>query len=124
MSLSEYRQIRMELRNQIFPNDFLGKRRYHRKHKTPFEKITARALQSLGIRFNSQCDLSPYIVDFLLYEWKIILEVDGYWHTANTAYLNQLGFKVKRIFNTDVSTFSLARQNLSKLFNEESTRKD
>ena len=53
--------------------------------------------------------MGVYIVDFICLEPKLIIELDGGQHSWQTAYdaersryLNRLGFRVLRFWNTDV----------------------
>ena len=64
-----------------------------------------------GVKFRRQMPIGPYIVDFISLEQKLIIEVDGSQHNetagrqndgARTAYLNQQGFRVIRVWNNDV----------------------
>ncbi|WP_139737239.1 endonuclease domain-containing protein [Aeromonas caviae] len=64
-----------------------------------------------GVKFRRQMPIGPYIVDFISLEQRLIIEVDGSQHNepagrqhdgARTAYLNQQGFRVIRVWNNDV----------------------
>lgn len=64
-----------------------------------------------GVKFRRQMPIGPYIVDFISLEQRLIIEVDGSQHnepagrqydSARTAYLNQQGFRVIRVWNNDV----------------------
>ncbi|HDZ8929086.1 endonuclease domain-containing protein [Aeromonas dhakensis] len=64
-----------------------------------------------GVKFRRQMPIGPYIVDFISLEQRLIIEVDGAQHNepaerqydgARTAYLNQQGFRVIRVWNNDV----------------------
>ncbi|WP_447751102.1 endonuclease domain-containing protein [Aeromonas veronii] len=55
--------------------------------------------------------IGPYVVDFICLEQGLVIEVDGSQHgtqtnqmhdEARTAYLNQQGFRVIRVWNNDV----------------------
>jgi very-short-patch-repair endonuclease len=61
-----------------------------------------------GIKFRRQQNLQPYIVDFVCFEAKLIVELDGTQH-AESAYdavrdaeLKRQGFRVLRFWNDDV----------------------
>ncbi|MGY3916622.1 endonuclease domain-containing protein [Aeromonas australiensis] len=64
-----------------------------------------------GVKFRRQMPIGPYVVDFICLEQGLIIEVDGSQHgiqtnqmhdKARTAYLNQQGFRVIRVWNNDV----------------------
>jgi len=62
-----------------------------------------------GIRFHRQVILGNYIVDFISFEPKIIIEVDGSQHIdqmnydlKRTAWLESMGYKVLRYWNNEV----------------------
>ena len=64
-----------------------------------------------GHRFRRQQPLGPYIVDFVCLELKLIVEVDGGQHAGQvdrdeerTAWLESQGFRVLRLWNTQVLT--------------------
>ncbi|MEH8199529.1 endonuclease domain-containing protein [Aeromonas allosaccharophila] len=55
--------------------------------------------------------IGPYVVDFICLEQGLVIEVDGSQHDeqaarkhdeTRTAYLNQQGFRVIRVWNNDV----------------------
>ena len=63
----------------------------------------------LGYKFKRQVPISSFIVDFICYEKKLIIELDGGQHQQNNIYdeqrtikLNSLRFKVLRFWNNDV----------------------
>jgi very-short-patch-repair endonuclease len=59
-------------------------------------------------KFRRQEPLGAYIVDFVCYEHRLIIEVDGVHHAdsdadrTRDAYLTGLGFRVLRVWNGDV----------------------
>ena len=62
-----------------------------------------------GLKFHRQHVMGNYIVDFVCWEKKIIIEIDGGQHSQNaqydekrTAYLKTRGFRVLRYWNNDV----------------------
>ncbi|HDO1316467.1 endonuclease domain-containing protein [Aeromonas veronii] len=64
-----------------------------------------------GLKFRRQMPIGPYVVDFICFEQGLVIEVDGSQHgtlanqmhdEARTAYLNQQGFRVIRVWNNDV----------------------
>ena len=70
-----------------------------------------RNRQLKGQKFRRQHAISNYIVDFYCNECKLVIEVDGKFHTAGetkeydaarTALLNELGITVLRFWNEEV----------------------
>jgi len=62
-----------------------------------------------GARFRRQVPIGNYIVDFCCLRSKLIVEVDGGQHEqqrrydeARTRFLESRGFRVLRLWNTDV----------------------
>ncbi|MDX7875860.1 endonuclease domain-containing protein [Aeromonas veronii] len=64
-----------------------------------------------GVKFRRQMPIGPYVVDFISLEQGLVIEVDGSQHDeqaarkhdeTRTAYLNQQGFRVIRVWNNDV----------------------
>ena len=62
-----------------------------------------------GFRFRRQRPIGPYICDFVCLSEKVIVELDGSQHVAQTAYdvrrdtlLRSNGFRVLRFWNADV----------------------
>ena len=67
------------------------------------------ARQRLGIRFNRQVPIGPYICDFVSRTARLIIEVDGGQHdwqserdATRSRYLQSQGFRVIRFWNNDV----------------------
>jgi len=65
--------------------------------------------QMEGLKFRRQQPIDSYIVDFVCFEKRIIIEVDGGQHAVEKnkdqerdSYLRQFGFKVLRFWNNDV----------------------
>ena len=83
-----------------------------RKRPTDAEQLLWRYLrmkQMEGLKFRRQQPIDNYIVDFVCFENRIIIEVDGGQHAAESnkdrerdSYLRQFGFKVLRFWNNDV----------------------
>jgi very-short-patch-repair endonuclease len=85
-----------------------------RKRLTPQEvKLWAklRELRPLGFHIRRQAPLGPYIVDFICFRSRIIIEADGGQHgmpdgarsdRVRDAFLYAQGFKVLRIWNSDI----------------------
>jgi len=71
--------------------------------------VLLRAKQLAGYRFRRQVPLGTYVVDFLCFSKRLILEIDGGQHAlleeadrARTAWLDAQGFRVLRFWNNDV----------------------
>ena len=63
----------------------------------------------LGYRFRRQAPIGPYIVDFVCFENRLVIEVDGGQHVERadydaerTAWLESAGFRVIRFWNNQV----------------------
>ncbi|MFY9642179.1 MAG: DUF559 domain-containing protein [Rhodomicrobium sp.] len=68
-----------------------------------------RDRQFLGLKFRRQVPVCGYVADFLCYEAKLILELDGGQHSERgeaderrTKELKEAGFLVLRFWNSDV----------------------
>jgi len=67
-----------------------------------------RAYRLDGHKFKRQEPIGPYIVDFVCFESKVIVELDGGQHHGNEedklrdAWLQNEGFSVLRFWNNDV----------------------
>ncbi len=65
-------------------------------------------LKNLGFKFRRQAVIGPYIVDFICFEKRLIIELDGGQHADNMEdkeryeYLKQRGYRVLRFWNNDV----------------------
>ena len=63
-----------------------------------------------GLKFKRQVPLGPYIVDFICFEAKLIVEVDGGQHgdsprdARRDAYFAGVGLRTLRIWNSDALT--------------------
>ncbi|KQC09977.1 MAG: hypothetical protein APR62_02270 [Smithella sp. SDB] len=83
-----------------------------RKRPTDAEKIRWKQLrlkQIEGFKFRRQQPIDHYIVDFVCFEKRIIVEVDGGQHAMQKEddiirdkYLRQQGFQVLRFWNNEV----------------------
>lgn len=83
-----------------------------RKNSTDAEgliwsELRARRLQ--GIKFRRQQPIGKYIVDFVSFERRVVIELDGGHHKKNKEkdlerdqYLTENGFAVLRFWNNDV----------------------
>ena len=67
-----------------------------------------RAHRFLDLKFKRQAPIGPYIVDFICFDHKLIVEVDGGQHADNVPdrrrddWLRQEGYRVIRFWNNDV----------------------
>ncbi len=85
-----------------------------RKNCTDAEKIMweiLRAKNLFGLKFRRQQPIGKYVVDFVCFDKKLIIELDGGQHgeeqnrlkdDERTKYLEHLGYKVLRFWNNDV----------------------
>ncbi|MBL8642402.1 MAG: endonuclease domain-containing protein [Rhodospirillaceae bacterium] len=70
-----------------------------------------RARQLHGAKFKRQCAIGDFIVDFLCFDARLIVELDGGQHAdqvasdaEHTQKLEALGYRVLRFWNNDVLT--------------------
>ncbi|MFH1158079.1 MAG: DUF559 domain-containing protein [Pseudomonadota bacterium] len=69
-------------------------------------KIRDRQIE--GCKFRRQCPIDMYIVDFVCFERRLVVELDGGQHCENPKdkirdkYLSDHGFRVIRFWNNDV----------------------
>lgn len=83
-----------------------------RKDSTDAENLLWRHLrrkQFTGLKFRRQQPIDHYIVDFVCFEKRIIIEVDGGQHSIEREkdierenYLRENGFKVLRFWNNEI----------------------
>jgi len=80
-----------------------------RKHMTDAEKLLWKYLRrrQLGVKFRRQEPIGRYIVDFVCFEKRLVVEVDGGQHGGSydderDRWLNMQGFKVLRFWNNEV----------------------
>ena len=101
--------------NDLNDNDGMVPRaRALRRDMTVAEKSLWSELRSrklAGLKFRRQRPIGPYIVDFVCYDPRLVVELDGGQHgererseddVARTEWLNARGFKVIRFWNNDV----------------------
>src|SRR5579863_1296780 len=84
-----------------------------RKNTTPAEQFIWSLLRSRrlgGYKFRRQQIIQNFIVDFVCYKKKLIIELDGGQHFENEKYdnyrtkcLEEQGFKVIRFWNIHIS---------------------
>ena len=82
-----------------------------RKSMTDGERALWRLLRDRridGWRFRRQEPIDRYIVDFICFEARLVIEVDGGQHSESEtdkrrdAHLQSLGFRMLRLWNNDV----------------------
>jgi len=85
-----------------------------RKNMTDAENILwyyLRKKQMCGFKFRKQSPIGSYIADFVCFEKKLIIELDGGQHLENNSikydevrgnFLKKAGFDVLRFYNTDI----------------------
>ncbi|MEX2113375.1 MAG: DUF559 domain-containing protein [Pirellulales bacterium] len=93
-------------------DEMLRRARLLRRKMTEPERrlwFRLRARRFAGFKFRRQVPLSSYIVDFVCFERKLILELDGGQHTLQRVYdaertrwLEDQGFRVVRIWNNEL----------------------
>lgn len=91
----------------------LGHARAMRKVPTDAERKLWRLLRAkrlAGCKFRRQQRLEPYVVDFVCFETRLIVEADGSQHldseydSRRDAWLTAQGFRILRFWNNDVLT--------------------
>ncbi|WP_179166187.1 endonuclease domain-containing protein [Azospirillum agricola] len=83
-----------------------------RQTATDAEKLLWHGLRDRrlgGMKFRRQQTVGRYVVDFLCYDRRLIVEADGSQHTPaadalRTAFLQAQGYRVLRFWNPDVLT--------------------
>ena len=93
-------------------NKHTGLARNLRTQSTEAEKLLWKYLRSKqleGFKFRRQQPIGNYIVDFVCFEKRLIIELDGGHHALDKGkdverdtWLSAEGFKVLRFWNTDV----------------------
>lgn len=85
-----------------------------RKRMTPQEVklwVKLRELKTVGFHFRRQAPIGPYIVDFVSFRSRLVIEADGGQHAmpeneqsdrARDAFLQSQGFTVLRFWNSDI----------------------
>lgn len=91
----------------------LGHAKYMRSHATDAEQKLwqiLRAKRLKGWKFKRQVPIGVYIVDFICFEAKLVIEADGSQHHRNEKdqirdqWLREQGYKVLRYWNNDILT--------------------
>ena len=95
-------------------NDLLRSSQNLRKRMTKEERhLWYDFLKTYPVQFKRQYVVGPYIVDFLCFQAKLIIELDGSQHCEpqaveydriRTNYLQKQGYLVMRFSNLDVMT--------------------
>ena len=90
----------------------LNKARELRKNPTEAERALWKHLrmrQLIGYKLRRQQAIGPYIVDFVSFERRVIIELDGGQHSQQVAYdvertawLEAQGYRVLRFWNNQV----------------------
>lgn len=87
-----------------------------RKKATPQEVILWSRLRNRNfgnLKFKRQYPIGHYVVDFVCFEKKLIIEVDGWQHKeenqerydeTRTKHFEDLGFKVIRFWNDEINS--------------------
>ena len=102
--------------NTTSPDRYLLLKDFAKKNKqfpTDAERVLWNHLKAkqLGIKFNRQHIIGDYIVDFVCIEKRLVIEVDGGYHSEyeqiekdefRTQRLNELGFSVIRFKNEEI----------------------
>ena len=89
--------------------------RHNRREMTQSETVLWQALRRefRGIKFRRQHPIGDYIADFLCLTEKLVVEVDGAYHSEpqqqqedqwRTEFLQDKGYKVIRFTNEEVNT--------------------
>ncbi len=85
-----------------------------RRNQTPFERKLWAALRDRRLarcKFRRQQPIGPYIADFVSFEAKLVIELDGSQHgereseaadAARTTFLESHGFRVLRFWNDEL----------------------
>ena len=89
-----------------------------RQDVTVGEQRLWQALRPLKLNIRRQAPIGPYVADFVNHTAKLVIEVDGYYHSLperqatdaeRDAWLTRQGYRVLRVSDHDVD------QNLSKV---------
>jgi len=82
-----------------------------RRHEDGKHALAGFAWEALeGFKFKRQVPIDGYIVDFVCFEARLIIEVDGAQHAESTkdvvrdAYFSTQGFRTVRVWNHEVTT--------------------
>jgi very-short-patch-repair endonuclease len=93
---------------------FINRARALRRDQTSAEAKLWRVLRNRalnGLKFRRQMPIERYVADFVCFEAKLVVEVDGATHSSEdelardavrTAMIERSGFAVLRILNVDI----------------------
>jgi very-short-patch-repair endonuclease len=90
----------------------IGFARRLRRKQTPHEErlwALLRDRRLVGFKFRRQQPIGPFIADFVCYDAKLVVELDGSQHAedstdaARDAELTRRGFRVLRVWNSELS---------------------
>jgi very-short-patch-repair endonuclease len=96
--------------------EYVGFARELRQKHTDAEKalwMKLRNRQLEGVKFRGQQPIGPYIVDFVSFQRRLIVEIDGGQHNEDrtkerdeerTIRLEQRGYRIVRFWNNEVLT--------------------
>lgn len=89
----------------------VSRARRFRKAPTVAERILWDSLRKLNMNFRRQAPIGRFIVDFAHHDSKLLIEIDGYYHSvdgaaekdaARAAWLMSEGYRVVRFAEKDV----------------------
>jgi very-short-patch-repair endonuclease len=94
------------------PNPLVKTAKRLRREMTDAERVLWREVRAhsfAGFKFKRQEPLESFVVDFICYEAKLIIEIDGGQHAdkkeadeGRTRWLESRGYRVLRFWNNDV----------------------
>jgi len=93
------------------PHQMLARARALRSNPTEAERRFWNVVRRdrLGVRFRRQHRIGDYIVDFVCFDWRLIVEIDGGQHGLQSSYdarrdawLESRGFTVMRFWNSQI----------------------
>ena len=92
----------------------IARARSLRRNQTDAERklwYALRARHLVGLKFKRQVSIGRFFADFLCFECRLIVELDGTQHAeqgeydnARTHWLESQGYRVQRFWNFDVLT--------------------
>ncbi len=100
-----------EIRNLPTHAQLLERARWMRQNPTEAERriwTTVRDKRLTNYKFKRQQIIFPYIVDFVCFDRRLIIEADGSQHADNKydqrrdAFLRREGFELLRFWNNDI----------------------
>ncbi|MCD5408251.1 endonuclease domain-containing protein [Candidatus Bipolaricaulota bacterium] len=93
--------------------DLIARARRMRCQATDAERLLWQKLRGrqLGVKFRRQAPIGPYIVDFVCFEKRLVVELDGSQHglpprraydAQRSRWLRSQGFRVLRFWDSEV----------------------